>query len=175
MATVQVRSARIEDISAIQELNYQLFAHDDVYHHDLNMTWSQGSEGEAYFRWYIESESCLSVVAELDGKIVGYLNGSIREPDGIYLGKRAELENMCVTAHSRGHGVGSKLVDAFKNWAQAQGAERMIVEAFDGNEDALRFYEKQGFSGYSVTLSRVIDGVEGADEVLGGWKKGASI
>ena len=51
-----------------------------------------------------------------------------------------------------------QLVDAFKNWAQAQGAERMIVEAFDGNEDALRFYEKQGFSGYSVTLSRVING-----------------
>ena len=166
---MQVRSARIEDISAIQELNYQLFVHDDVYHHDLNMTWSQGSEGEAYFRRCIEqSEVCLSVVAESDGNIVGYLNGSIREPDGIYLGKRAELENMCVTAHSRGHGVGSKLVDAFKNWAQAQGAERMIVEAFDGNEDALRFYEKQGFSGYSVTLSRVINEVEGADEVLGG-------
>ena len=173
---MEVRSARIEDISAIQELNYQLFVHDDVYHHDLNMTWSQGSEGEAYFRRYIEqSESCLSVVAESDGNIVGYLNGSIREPDGIYLGKRAELENMCVTAHSRGHGVGSKLVDAFKNWAQAQGAERMIVEAFDGNEDALRFYEKQGFSGYSVTLSRVINEMEGPMRCSEEWKKGTSI
>ena len=38
---MQVRSARIEDISAIQELNYQLFVHDDVYNHDLNMTRSQ--------------------------------------------------------------------------------------------------------------------------------------
>ena len=173
---MQVRSARIEDISAIQELNYQLFVHDDVYHHDLNMTWSQGSEGEAYFRRCIEqSEVCLSVVAESDGNIVGYLNGSIREPDGIYLGKRAELENMCVTAHSRGHGVGSKLVDAFKNWAQAQGAERMIVEAFDGNEDALRFYEKQGFSGYSVTLSRVMNEMEGPMRCSEEWKKGTSI
>jgi GNAT superfamily N-acetyltransferase len=82
---------------------------------------------------------------------------------------------MCVTAHLRGRGVGSKLVDAFKNWAQAQGAERMIVEAFDGNEDALRFYEKQGFSGYSVTLSRVMNEMEGPMRCSEEWKKGTSI
>lgn len=159
---LKIRKAQIEDLSNIQELNHELFLHDNEFHHDLNTNWSRGADGEEYFRRSIESDRLrLSIVAEVEGRVVGYLVARMNDPSTIYLGKRAELENMCVTADFRGLGIGTKLIDEFKAWAHGQGAERLMVEAFYDNVDARRFYERNGFKGYAVMMSRV-DGDEAA-------------
>lgn len=156
MRGLRVRRARLEDLQTIQRLNHELFKHDNDYHHDLNLEWPYEPDGEAYFRSCIEGDDLfVSIVAEYDGAVVGYLNGGIRKPHSAYLGKRAELENMCVTAEFRGYGIGTKLIDEFKSWAHDQGADRLIVEAFHGNDEALRFYEKNGFRNYALTLSQL--------------------
>lgn len=151
-----IRLATQDDVPTIQRLNHDLFLSDNEWNHDLNLGWPFSIEGEKYFREAVDSERYLSVVAEVDGVIVGYLNGFIKMPSTAYLGKRAEIDNMCVDKSTRSMGVGSALVGEFKEWAKSRGAERYIVEAFSGNERALQFYAKNGFEPYATVISEVV-------------------
>jgi len=153
---MQIRNATTDDLSVIQRLNHELFLSDNAWNGDLDCDWPYNEEGEKYFREAIESERYISVVAEIDGKVIGYLNGFIRKPNGAYLGKRAEIDNMCVTEMVRGHGIGTALINEFKKWAKNNDVERIMVEAFSANEKAIAFYQKNGLSTYATVLTEEI-------------------
>lgn len=56
------------------------------------------------------------------------------------------------TVH-RSLGLGSCLVEAFKQWARGRGAARLQVTAYTANERAVQFYTRHGFTGLSVELA----------------------
>lgn len=153
---VKVRPATLDDLADIQRLNHDLFIHDNHFNHDLNVEWPY-TGGEQYFRDCItKPERLTSIVAIENDQIVGYLNARIQEVHGIYIGLRAEIENMCVEKTDRGNGVGTLLIDEFKQWAKEKGADRLMVEAFSANDGAIRFYKKNGFEPYALTLSQEV-------------------
>lgn len=153
---MKLRLTTQDDIPMIQKLNHDLFLSDNEHNHDLDCDWPYSEEGEKYFRGAVDSEKYLSVVAEIDGVVVGYLNGFLKAPSTIYLGKRAEIDNMCVDGASRGKGVGTALITEFKEWAKKHDVERLMVEAFSGNLDAIEFYKQNGFSPYADMLSQEV-------------------
>ncbi len=57
----------------------------------------------------------------------------------------ATLESIAVRAECRGAGVGRLLGDAARQWASAQGAERMELEVRVSNTAALALYRSLGF------------------------------
>lgn len=151
---VKLRLATLDDLVAIQRLNHDLFVHDNRFNHDLNLEWSYTS-GEQYFRDCItKPEQLVSIVAVEDTQVIGYLNARIQQVHGAYIGLRAEIENMCVAEVYRGKGVGTMLIEEFKKWARGKKADRLMVEAFSANDDAIGFYEKNGFEPYALVLSR---------------------
>ena len=149
---ISVRPTVMGDLRSIQDLNYELFKSDNQWQGDLNEDWPYGKDGESYFRSSIEKEDKLCVVAEVAGKIVGYLCGGLVKPHSAYHGSRAELENMCVTDKYRNQGIGTALIDEFKKWSKANNIDKMIVVAFSGNDHAIEFYKANGFSEYAVKL-----------------------
>jgi GNAT superfamily N-acetyltransferase len=151
-----IRLATQRDVPTIQKLNHDLFLSDNEHNHDLDCDWPYSEEGEKYFRDAVDSEKYLSIVAEVDGVVVGYLNGFLKVPSVIYLGKRAEIDNMCVDATFRAKGVGTALINEFKKWAKEHGVERLMVEAFSGNESAIEFYKQNGFTPYAEVLSQLV-------------------
>ncbi len=153
---ITIRKATQEDVPTIQRLNHELFLSDNQWNHDLGCDWPFSEEGEKYFRDCVEQERFLSVVAEIDDKVVGYLNGSIKNPNAVYLGKRAEIDNIYVDEAVRKGGVGTALVNEFKKWAKDHGVDRLMVEAFSENEKAIEFYKNHGFEPYATRLSQKI-------------------
>lgn len=151
-----IRIATLDDIPAIQKLNHDLFLSDNEFNQDLDLNWPNTEEGVQYYTEAVNSERFLSIVAEENGKVIGYLNGYIRKPSTIYKGVRAELDNMCVSEAARSKGIGSALIDEFKKWAKEKGAERLMVEAFSKNERALVFYAKNGFEPYATILTQLV-------------------
>ena len=73
-------------------------------------------------------------------RAIGLLNGRRRPPDEVM------LFSMWVEPESRRLGVGRELIEALEGWARAWGARRSVLWVFAGNEPALRFYERLGFS-----------------------------
>jgi ribosomal protein S18 acetylase RimI-like enzyme len=57
----------------------------------------------------------------------------------------AELHLLCVRQETRGHGIGSVLVDGAVRAAQTNGASRMILWTQPSMTAARRLYEKHGF------------------------------
>jgi len=148
---VDVRKANINDLGDIQNLNNSLFELE--YNNDddtLKLGWPLEEEGEEYFKDMIENN--IVYVAETNGKIIGYLAGSISEQISYIIETFAELDNMCVNEEYRRYGVGTLLMNEFKKYCKDNNIENIKVTASAKNTKAIQFYMKNGFEDYNVTL-----------------------
>jgi GNAT superfamily N-acetyltransferase len=80
-----------------------------------------------------------NVIAEFDGRPAGMAGGSLEGDDP------AELISMWVAPFARGRGVGSALIDAVAEWAAGVRPGELRLQVVDGNEHAIRMYERNGF------------------------------
>lgn len=148
---INIRKANMNDLIHIQNLNNSLFDLEyNNYDSTLKLGWPFEKDGEEYFIDKIKNT--LVFVAEINGKIVGYLAGSILEEISYSVETFAELDNMCIDTNYRGYGIGSKLIDEFKNYCKNIGIENIKVTAYTQNKQAINFYMKNGFHDYNTTL-----------------------
>lgn len=64
-----------------------------------------------------------------------------------------ELESLVVSPAARRAGVGTLLIEASRRKLVERGARHWIVTAVDGNDAALRLYEREGFRPFSRMLA----------------------
>lgn len=150
---IEIRKATIKDLDDILRLNLELFKKERrEYDKLLDMNWTHG-EGKKYFQRRITKKDGFLVVAEHKGKLVGYLCGGISKTESYRIQKRsAELENMFIEKKFRGQGMGRKLAEKFFDWCRGNKVERVSVSASFENSEAVHFYQKLGFKGYSTVL-----------------------
>jgi ribosomal protein S18 acetylase RimI-like enzyme len=67
---------------------------------------------------------------------------------------RGELESIYVEREYRSGGVGERLARCGLEWIDAQGADQVTIVVAVGNEDALPFYERLGFTPRTYRLKR---------------------
>jgi GNAT superfamily N-acetyltransferase len=154
LGTVTVRPATTKDRRHLVRLCVALFREDGGVHDPSTVVEWPVTHGEAYFRDLAVGSHGTCWVAEDSGRVCGYLVGRMRPTSDTRRVRVAELEEMYVAPRWRSTGVGSKLVDAFFEWAQTHGADRAAVTAFATNERALAFYRRRGFAPRSVSLER---------------------
>ena len=81
-------------------------------------------------------------VAETDGKVVGYVFCDIiSEGNGLTL----YIDDLCVDPESRSHGIGTKLLDRAKEYAEEKNCRCVMLNVWEFNENAVEFYKKYGF------------------------------
>ena len=88
-------------------------------------------------------------VAELDGKVAGYVFCIITETKNstmLFDMKTIHLEDVCIDETCRGEGIGGALMDYVTAWAKENGCDRMDLDVWEFNEGARRFYERYGFA-----------------------------
>lgn len=102
---------------------------------------------------YEHPDTQLVVVADVEGRLAGFLEASIRpfvedcETDHV-----GYLEGWFVEPDYRMHGVGRELVRAAEEWARRKGCTEMASDSEIGNELSLEAHLKLG---YEVT-SRLV-------------------
>ena len=150
-----IRKAKGSDLKTIQELNLELFKKEHKeFDKTLNCKWTFGKIGTSYFKERIEKDG-LALVAEVDGKIVGYLVGGKAEVKSYRTATSVcELENMMVLENYRNLKIGTKLVEEFLKWANKKKFEIIEVSASSQNVKGIDFYKKMGFEEYAVTLEK---------------------
>jgi ribosomal protein S18 acetylase RimI-like enzyme len=104
---------------------------------------------------WIDREDADYIVAELDGRVVGFVNiECASHPDAPVFRPRefAHIENAVVCEALRGKGIGHRLFDAVVAWAKERGLQHVQVSVWHENEGAREFYLSQGFRPITVRM-----------------------
>lgn len=91
------------------------------------------------------------IVAEMQGTIVGFaIVNVIRRPLSPYNLERSyyHVEEFGVDEACRRRGVASAMAEYWKRDAKEKGLDRIELDVWEFNEDALAFYEAAGFTTY---------------------------
>lgn len=152
---INLRISNKNDIEILQNLNEELFIDNQKYDSDLRMDWSRSKEGRNYFTKILDDPNSYCVIAEEDGKPVGYISTHPRKVN--YLkSKYLEIDNMGVSPKYRSKGIGSLLIKKCIEWAKAKGYVKLYVNSYFANKKAINFYKKNGLSEIDVSLERDI-------------------
>jgi RimJ/RimL family protein N-acetyltransferase len=90
-----------------------------------------------------DDTGCLFLVAECDGRVVGYLDFSNGRKQSA---RHAGTFSVYLLDGWRNHGIGRALVEALIEWAEASPViEKLTLAVFSTNKRALALYEKCGF------------------------------
>ena len=138
-----IRKARKEDIESIHKLDRE----STKYHKKFDTDFYTISE-----KWWkikkdsqlkaIKSPTNLVLVAESDGKIVGYIWGYI---ETIMKHKIGKIQELIVTSKQRGKGIGTRLIKQMLDFFKNRKSVISEIEVFVENLPTIQVYEKAGF------------------------------
>lgn len=119
---------------------------------------------EKYFEYMLkdcEGKQGKVFVATIGNKVVGMIAGFVQNYDG-----RDELDYSCpkkgivaeliVSNNSRCGGVGTKLLNEMENYFKSINCKYCQIDVFAQNENAKKFYYKNGFQDRMLTLFKKI-------------------
>ncbi|MFQ5844403.1 MAG: GNAT family N-acetyltransferase [Planctomycetota bacterium] len=105
------------------------------------------AEWERRLGYYIRRDPEGSLVAEADGRVVGFMLGEVRAGEFGLEEPAGWIEVMGVDPEYRGRAVGRRLLEGMMERFRARGARavRTLVDE-EGQEGLLGFFSKAGFS-----------------------------
>lgn len=160
---IQIKRADIEYLPYIQNLNNQLFELEyDHFDSALRVGWTFEKEGETYFKNMLHNE--IVYVALDKDNVVGYLAGTTNIQGSYVTKSLAEIDNMFVLEKYRKYGIGSKLINKFKEYCLQNKIEEIKVTASVKNKNAIDFYKKNGFNEFEITLKQKANSNANGDE-----------
>ena len=110
---------------------------------------------EADLEALLAEESSPVFVAEEGGSVLGYCFCQLREYRGsTVLTDRKEIyiDDLCVEEACRGRGIARALYGYVTDWAKEIGCTYVTLNVWQGNENAMKFYEKMGMRQRSITM-----------------------
>lgn len=150
---IEIKRADISNLKDIQELNHQLFELEfNNFDPSLKVGWTFEKEGKDYFTDMLNNE--IVYIALTENKIVGYLAGSVNIQNSYVTKSLAEVDNMFILENYRKYGIGSKLMNEFKQYCIKNSIEELKVTASAKNSNAIKFYKKNGFNEFEITLKQ---------------------
>ncbi len=92
--------------------------------------------------WLLQDDGALAVVAEDDGRVIGYALAIWPSTADPTFG--AELIQIYVMPDYQGQGVGRRLIGAAAEQLRARQIDSVMLEVFTANQPARDFYERLG-------------------------------
>lgn len=106
-------------------------------------------------RSYFERGLIIFVV-EFQGKVVGYISGTITKQPHVILSPEAEIIDWFVTAEMRDKNIGRQLYNQFLATVKQRGCKVLSLEAYADNKQTIETYQRMGFVLDSVILKKKI-------------------
>ncbi len=137
-----IRDARPEDEGRVLELLPLIPSNANMGPADL----------EAAARRFRESLALDILVAEVDGRVVGFIALSFAP---VLSGLRALVDDLAVEPAYRRQGIGAALVEAAVQRANRRGVTHLLVDTSRGDAAAQKFYQACGFRVGEITVLRI--------------------
>ncbi|MGW2643012.1 N-acetyltransferase family protein [Streptomyces sp. NPDC001348] len=154
-----IRSARSEDDEALTRIDVVTWSH-------LHAVMPEPEP--PYPPFFTERHTVEdTLVAELDGRVAGYLRLGFPTPLDSNAHVR-QIQGLAVADDARGRGVGRELVRAAVAEARRRGARRITLRVLGHNTPARKLYESEGFVVEGVLPEEFLLGGEYVDDVFMG-------
>jgi ribosomal protein S18 acetylase RimI-like enzyme len=134
---IEVRTATIDDLAAIFHLGEKVFTSQEF--SNLYRTWDEYEVTHLF-----NSESEYVLVAEADGRVVGFAMGTIIEK-ARSAWNYGHLLWLGVDPGFARRQIGSLLFDRFREIMESTGIRMLLVDTQSDNEPAIRFFQRKGF------------------------------
>ena len=152
-----IRRAGIDDVEQLRLL-YQELEEDGVRYQPEHFV--VGERSNEFFQSVFESADQDILVAEEDGKILGFSHVMILEQKKVACLKPETLvyiQDLDVLESRRSQGIGTLLMEASKRYGKEHGVDFIRTQVFPQNIDGMRFYEKNGFREMMKTIESSLD------------------
>jgi ribosomal protein S18 acetylase RimI-like enzyme len=140
-----LRTAVDSDFKQLEPLWRALYQHQ--YEHGMLLQLPEG----AYDAWLKSMQPFLGrfaniVVAELDGKLVGFVAGRVRTlPPYFGSATIGAISEVFVSDEYRSRGIGERLLNFGLKWFVDQGVSRVELQVVAGNPGGIKFYRRLGW------------------------------
>lgn len=153
---MEIRHAAHADAPALGRLGAQLMR--THYAFDAQRFLAPGEGVESGYARFLESQSraddSLVLVAEQDGRIVGYVYAAIEPLSWKDLREECGfIHDLLVTEEARGGGVGTALLDRAIEWLREQQMPRVVLGTAAQNVNARRLFERRGFRSTMIEMT----------------------
>ena len=160
--SIAIRVAGVGDASAVCALWLGLMRD----HERMDERWrlAEGAQERWYndFRWLVEDDSHLFLVATAAGRVVGFVHAYLWEDLPIYMNVlEVFIASIYVYPDYRLQGAGTAMVDEVKRWGVQKGAERVRLGVLSKNKESAAFWESQGAAPLSVFYTLPLEGGDG--------------
>lgn len=153
---MEIRPATVNDINRILDLLSQVLEIHAKLRPDLFMSGTTKYSKED-LETILNDANKPTFVATIDNYVVGYAMCQIRIPtSNMYPVKIFHLDDLCVDEKYRHQGIGEALYHKVVETAKENGCYEITLNAWPGNESALKFYEKMGLKTRSIFLEQII-------------------
>jgi GNAT superfamily N-acetyltransferase len=107
----------------------------------------------------VRAEDCRTLVAVLEGAVVGFAYVTITRPGTDVDIHRPDIRGwvleIAVEERLRGKGIGAQLLAAAEAWARARGASWILLDTHPANVEALHFYQaRMAYAPVGVRLTK---------------------
>lgn len=87
---------------------------------------------------YVENDEVL-------GMVIGLINNDTEETYNFRTPKRGRISELVVKKDVRSKGIGSMLLKSMEDYLHSVGCESILIGVFAYNNEAVKFYEKNGY------------------------------
>lgn len=143
---MKIRPSKINEAPLIAELAMKLMSEHAHYDAIFKAKPSAKSLYEAYFRRLPRSGNHRLLVAEDDGRIVGYALGEIKKRPPIYtIEKMGFISDMYLLPEYRKKGFAKSFISELMIWFKKKGVEYADLFVSSKNDVAISVWKKMGF------------------------------
>ena len=96
------------------------------------------------FEKIVSDPEIIAILAEEKSVVIGLCIGTLRKKSGMVEMKTMYIEDLIVDRNFWGKGIASQLYEEMEERGRNTGAKRLDLMVWEFNNDAKRFYEKQG-------------------------------
>ena len=111
-----------------------------------------------YYKNYLNKDNNIAYVYEVDGSVVGYIDGQIID-DGTTKNKGCKISALFVKNEYRKMGIATKLLEAFILEAKKNKCYDIEIGVMYENVAAKALYKKFGFKEFKEVLDKKLEGV----------------
>lgn len=144
---MNIRKAKIEDIKEISDILMQV----SKLHSDNRPDIFKDKKMSEIIKWsedILKDNQKIVIVAESESKICGVAVCKIKtinEHINVKDTKIFSVDELCVDKDYRKKGIGSNLIEEAKKLAEENNCNRLELNCWKFNQDAMKFYKNIGF------------------------------